>query len=142
MKIITTILCIGLLLGGSLGSPRLSPGPQADVAREEFWTKFKTAVIKKDKATVASLSQYPIGMPYGFRSIRNKTQLISRYREIFNHEGDAAVCFKTARPEGDAAKPKEFSVACPNGAGDPVVIYSFVLTPSGWRFRGLDNLNE
>jgi len=48
--------------------------------------------------------------------------LISRYREIFNHEGDATVCFKTARPEGDAAKPKEFIVACPNGAGDPVVI--------------------
>ena len=142
MKIIITILCIGLLIGGSLGSPRLSSSPQGDGAREEFWTKFKTAVIKKDKATVASLSQYPIGMPYGFRSIRNRAQLLSRYSEVFNHEGDAAVCFKTARPEGDAAKPKEFSVACPNGAGDLVVIYSFVLTPSGWRFRGLDNLNE
>ena len=142
MKIIITILSIGLLLGGSFGSPRLSPITQGDVAREEFWTKFKTAVIKKDKATVASLSKYPIGMPYGFRSIRNRAQLLSRYSEVFNHEGDAAVCFKTARPEGDAAKPKEFSVACPNGAGDLVVIYSFVLTPSGWRFRGLDNLNE
>ena len=142
MKIIITILCIGLLLGGSLGSPRLSPSPQADAARDGFWTRFKSAVINKNKATVAALSQYPIGMPYGFRSIRNKTQLISRYREIFNHEGDASVCFKTARPEGDAAKPKEFIVACPNGAGDPVVIYSFVLTPSGWRFKGLDNLNE
>ena len=142
MKIIITILCIGLLLGVSLGSPRLAPGPQADVAREDFWAKFKAAVIKKDKATVAALSRYPIGMPYGFRSIRNQAQLTSRYSEVFNHEGDAAVCFKTARPEGDAAKPKEFIVACPNGAGDPVVIYSFVLTPSGWRFRGLDNLNE
>ena len=43
--------------------------------------------------------------------------------------------------KGDTAKPKEFIVACPNGAGDPVVIYSFVLTPSGWRFRGLENRN-
>ena len=142
MKIIITTLCIGLLLGGSLGSPRLSPIPQGDVAREEFWAKFKTAVVKKDKATVASLSQYPIGMPYGFRSIRNKAQLISRYREVFNHEGDAAVCFKAAQPKVEAGKPDEFSVGCKNAAGDEVVIYSFVRTKSGWRFSALDNFNE
>ena len=98
MKIIITILCIGLLLGGSLGSPRLSPGPQADVTREGFWTKFKTAVIKKDKATVAALSQYPIGMPYGFRRIRNKAQLISRYSEVFHHEGEARCLLQNGAP--------------------------------------------
>lgn len=140
MKIIVTVLCFGLLLSGAIGSS-LSPAPQ-DPTKETFWEKFKTAVIRKDKAAVAALSKYPVGMPYGYRSIRNRVQLIQRYREIFNHEGDAAVCFKTARAEGDAGRPKEFTVACPNGAGDLVVIYSFVLTPTGWRFNGLDNINE
>lgn len=140
MNITLTIFCFGLLLSGAVGSS-LSPAPQ-DSTKEIFWEKFKTAVIKKDKAAVAALSQYPVGMPYGYRSIRNRPQLIQRYRDVFNHEGDAAECFKTARPESEAGRPKEFTVACPNGAGDLVVIYSFGLTRNGWRFNGLDNINE
>lgn len=140
MTIVVTIFCFGLLLSGAVGSS-LSSAPQ-DPSKEIFWEKFKAAVIKKDKAAIAALSQYPVGMPYGYRSIRNKAQLIQRYREVFNHEGDAAVCFKTARPESEAAKPNAFIVACPNGAGDLVVIYSFGLTRNGWRFNGLDNINE
>lgn len=140
MKVILTIFCLGLLLSGAVGSS-LSSTPQ-EPAKEIFWAKFKTAVIKKDKAAVAALSQYPVGMPYGYRSIRNRAQMIQRYRDVFNHEGDAAECFKTARPESEAGKPKEFTVACPNGAGDLVVVYSFALTRNGWRFKDLDNINE
>lgn len=113
-----------------------------DNSRDLFWNKFRTAVIKMDKATVAQLSQFPIDMPYGYRSVRNKAQLIKRYRDVFNNDSDAAQCFKSAQPQGEAARPKEFTVACKNAAGDEVVIYSFVRTKNGWRFSGLDNINE
>ena len=115
---------------------------QAGESREAFWERFRTAVIKKDKAAVANLAQFPISMPYGYRSVRSKPQLIKRYRDVFNHEGDAAICFADAKPQTDPARPKEFTVGCKNAAGDEVVIYLFVLTKNGWRLNGLDNINE
>lgn len=131
--------CFGLLLVGMTSGVCY---PQTKESREVFWEKFRTAVIKKDKTTVANLSQFPFSMPYGMRDVRSKTQLIRRYRDVFNHEGDAAVCFADAKPVFDAARPKEFTVGCKNAAGDEVVIYFFLLTRNGWRFNGLDNINE
>lgn len=133
-------VCLAVLLLGCVSS--LGSHFQAGESRDAFWERFRTAVIKKEKAEVASLSEFPISMPYGMRTVRNKTQLIKRYRDVFNHEGDAAVCFAAAKPQIDPARPKEFTVGCKNAAGDEVVIYSFVLTKLGWRFNGLDNINE
>ena len=48
----------------------------------------------------------------------------------------------TPNPETEAGKPAIFTVACPDAAGNPVVIYRFNLTHWGWRFVALDNLNE
>ncbi|HET6671722.1 MAG TPA: hypothetical protein VFH15_15950 [Pyrinomonadaceae bacterium] len=134
------VVCVAVLLMGSVSS--WGARFQGSQSREAFWEEFRTAVIKKNKSMVANLSQFPISMPYGMRTVRSRAQLISRYREVFNHEGDAAVCFAEAKPESDPARPKEFTIACKNGAGDEVVIYSFVRTKFGWRFNGLDNLNE
>lgn len=115
---------------------------QAGRTRAAFWEEFRTAVIRRDKTKVANLSQFPISMPYGRRTVRSRAQLITRYREVFNHEGDAAICFTAAKPHTEPARPREFTIACKNRAGDEVVIYSFALTKLGWRFNGLDNLNE
>lgn len=134
------VVCLAVVLFGCVSS--LGSHFQAGKSREAFWERFRTSVIKKDKTTVASLSQFPISMPYGMGTVRNKAQLMRRYRDVFNHEGDAAVCFAAAKPQIDPARPKEFSVGCKNAAGDEVVIYSFVLTKVGWRFNGLDNINE
>ena len=142
MRTCIAIVFIGLILSGTVSGLPLPRQNSATSTRDTFWEKFKTAVIRRDKAAVAELSQYPISMPYGMRSVRSKAQLIKRYREVFNHEGDAADCFKTAQPHSEAGKPREFSVGCKNGAGDEVVIYSFVLSRNGWRFNGLDNINE
>ena len=139
MRTARLIVCFGLLLLGMASGESYSQSKQS---REVFWEKFRTAVIKKDKTTVAKLSEFPISMPYGMREVRSKAQLIKRYRDVFNHEGDAAVCFAGAKPVTDAAKPKEFTIGCKNAAGDEVVIYSFLLTKNGWRFNGLDNINE
>jgi len=115
---------------------------QGTASISSFWDKFKSAVIKGDKAAVAGLSQFPISMPYGMPTVRTKAQLIRRYRDVFNHEGSAAKCFAAAQPQTDPARPKEFSVACKNAAGDEVVIYSFKRVGKTWAFNGLDNINE
>ena len=109
---------------------------------DSFWQTFKTAVSKRDIETIARLSKFPIGMSYGISSIRNKVQLTKRYRQLFNEQSDAAACFKKAKPEIDPANPKHFSVACPDAAGNEVVIYHFEQTRTGWKLTSLDNINE
>jgi len=109
---------------------------------DDFWQQFKTAVGKRDVETIARLSKFPIGMSYGIPSIKNKVQLTRRYRQLFKEQSDAAACFSKAKPEVDAANSKLFSVACPDAAGNEVVIYHFEQTRTGWKFTGLDNLNE
>ena len=128
MKTITTLSLLLLLTG-------------ADSA-DTFWQTFKTAVRKRDVETIARLSKFPIGMSYGIPSIKTKVQLSKRYRQVFNEQTDAAACFGKAKIEMDPENPKHFSVACPDAAGNEVVIYHFEQTKTGWKFAGLDNLNE
>jgi len=111
-------------------------------ATDTFWQTFKTAVSKRDVETIARLSRFPLEMSYGISAIRTKAQLTRRYRQVFNEQTDAAACFAKAKPEIDAENPKRFSVACPDAAGNEVVIYHFEQTRTGWKFTGLDNLNE
>jgi hypothetical protein len=115
---------------------------QNDSAIDAFWAKFKAAVIKGDKETVAAMTQFPIAMPYGQAAVRTKAQLLKRYRQVFNSEANAAKCFAGAKPETDPARPKEFTIGCDNGSGEKVVIYAFALTKTGWKFKSLDNINE
>ncbi len=128
MKTITTLSLLLLLTG-------------ADSA-DTFWQTFKTAVSKRDVETIARLSKFPLGMSYGIPSIKTKAQLSKRYRQVFNEQTDAAACFAKAKIEMDAENPKHFSVACPDAAGNEVVIYHFEQTKTGWKFASLDNLNE
>ena len=128
MKTITTFSLLLLLTGAE--------------SADTFWQTFKTAVSKRDVETIARLSKFPIGMSYGIPSIKTKAQLSRRYRQIFNEQSDAAACFAKAKIEMDPENPKHFSVACPDAAGNEVVIYHFEQTKTGWKFTGLDNLNE
>ena len=109
---------------------------------DTFWQSFKTAVGKADVETIARLSKFPLQMSYGIPAIRTKAQLTRRYRQVFKEQTDAAACFAKAKPEIDAENSKHFTVACPDAAGNEVVIYHFEQTRTGWKFTGLDNLNE
>ena len=111
-------------------------------ARDTFWQQFKTAVGNKNVEAIASMSRFPIGMSYGIPSIKSKVDLRKRYRKLFNEQTDAAACFKKAKIEEDHENSKHFTVACPDAAGNEVVIYHFNDTKSGWKFTGMDNLNE
>ena len=128
MKTLTTLSLLVLLTG-------------ADSA-ETFWQSFKTAVSKREVETIAGLSKFPLEMSYGIPAIKTKAQLSRRYRQVFNEQTDAAACFSKAKIDMDAENPKRFSVACPDAAGNEVVIYHFEQTRTGWKFTGLDNLNE
>ena len=133
-----------LMLAGtaSSGNVMQTVAPR-DAGINQFWDKFRDAVIKGNKTMVAAMSNFPISMPYGIASVRNKSQLIRRYRDVFNHDGSSASeCFSTAKPVIDPARPNYFTVGCKNLAGDEVIIYTFKRTPAGWKFLHLDNINE
>ena len=110
--------------------------------RDTFWQQFKTAVTSKNVETIATLSRFPIEMSYGIPSIKSKADLQKRYRKVFNEQTDAVACFKKAKPEIDHDNSKHFTVACPDAAGNEVIIYHFNQTRTGWKFTGMDNLNE
>ena len=111
-------------------------------SRDTFWEQFKTAVTNKNVDAIASLSRFPIGMSYGIPSIKSKVDLRKRYARVFSEQTDAAKCFSTAKAETDPDNAKRFTVACPDAAGNEVVIYHFTQTRTGWKFTGMDNLNE
>jgi len=116
---------------------------QDDRSIQTFWNKFKAAVIKGDKAAVARMSKFPIEMSYGVPSVRTAAQLNKRYREVFNGETNAAKCFAELKPEVDPQNSKRFTVGCKiQNTGDVVIIYGFVWTKTGWKFKSLDNINE
>lgn len=132
IKTLILVIAVSLTVGAT----------QTSDSFESFWQNFKTAVSKRDVATVAKLSKFPIEMSYGIPSVKNKAQLTRRYRQVFNEQTNAAACFEKAKPEVNADNPKLYSVACPDAAGNEVVIYHFEQTRTGWKFAGLDNLNE
>jgi hypothetical protein len=131
----TVVVCALLLTAVAAPAQR---GESIDT----FWRKFKTAVVAGDRQAVARLTGFPLGMSYGVPSVRNRAALVRRYRQVFSEQADAAKCFETAKPETEAGKPREFTVACPDAAGNEVVIYHFARGRAGWRFVALDNINE
>jgi hypothetical protein len=109
---------------------------------QTFWSKFKTAVSKGDKEAVASMSKFPLEMPYGFPKIRTKAQLIKRYRDLFSVQANAVLCFRDATPRVDEEAKNRFTVGCKDKAGNEVVVYGFLKTAGVWKLIFLDNINE
>ena len=110
-----------------------------------FWQKLKSAVIAGDKATVVEMTQFPLSMPYGVKAAKNKEDFLRRYNEIFKGEANAAQCFASAKPQQESAR--SYSVYCPfkerpNDSENAPIRFIFELTKTGWKFAGLDNINE
>ena len=111
---------------------------------DAFWSKFRAAVIAKDKKAVAALSRLPIEMPFGQKAVRTSGDLMRRYGQIFDGEADAAQCFATAKPENVTARRFEIYCGFKNSPDNPdkPIGYYFEKTKTGWRFVALDNINE
>jgi hypothetical protein len=110
-----------------------------------FWKDFKAAVIAGDKAKVAEMTKFPLSMPYGVKAVKNKQDFQRRYDEIFKGEANAAQCFAKAEPQKESAK--QYEIYCPfketpNDMENAPIRFVFELTKSGWKFGGLDNINE
>lgn len=105
-----------------------------------FWANFKAAVISENKQVLSDMVKYPLEMPYGQRSVKNKTEFTKRYRDVFYKQlegfpvNSAKKCFADAKPEKDE---NAYIVAC-----NEVVIYRFVYTSGKWKLGGVDNINE
>ena len=110
-----------------------------------FWKEFKSAVIAGDKATVAEMTKFPVSMPAFQKAIRNKADFLRRYDEIFKGEANAVQCFASAKPQKQSAG--RYEIYCPfketpKDWENAPIRFIFELTKGGWRFVGLDNINE
>ena len=110
-----------------------------------FWKKFSSAVIAGDKASVAEMTKFPLSMPYGVKTVKNKEDFLRRYNEIFKGEANAAKCFASAKPEKESAR--RCGIYCPfketpDDWENAPIRFIFESTKSGWKFVGLDNINE
>jgi hypothetical protein len=116
---------------------------QTDV--QSFWKNFKAAIAKNDKNALAEMTKFPLSMSYGVKSLKSKVDFLKRYNEIFKGEADATKCFPKAKLEKENAK--RYVVYCgfkatPDGEENKPIAYHFELTKTGWKFTGLDNINE
>ena len=123
----------------------LSSNAFAQADFPEFWKKFKSAVAAGDKAAVAAMTKFPLAMPYLQKKVKDKADLLRRYDEVFKGEANAAQCFARAEPKKDSAK--GYEIYCPfkqtpNDRENTPIRYYFELTSTGWKFAGLDNVNE
>jgi len=130
------------LIGVSIALVVQSASAQTDFSA--FWKKFSSAVITGDKATVSEMTKFPISMPYSVKAVKTKSDLLRRYDEIFNGEANAARCFKNAEPRKESGR---YEIYCPfkvtpNDKENAPIRFVFELTKSGWKFAGLDNINE
>jgi hypothetical protein len=110
-----------------------------------FWQKFKSAVARGDKSAVAAMTKFPLSMPYLQKKVKDKADLLRRYDEVFDSEANAAQCFAKAEAKKESAR--RYQVFCPfkktpkDWENTPIAYY-FELTSAGWKFTGLDNVNE
>jgi hypothetical protein len=90
---------IKFLLPGCLAILIFSAAANAQTDFNNFWTKFKAAVVSGNKSDVANLTKFPLAMPFGVKSIRSKADFVRRYSNIMNMEANAKRCFQNAAPE-------------------------------------------
>ena len=110
-----------------------------------FWQKFKSAIIAGDKAAVAEITNFPLSMPYGIKAVENKENFSRRYNEIFKGDANAAQCFRSTEPHKETDR--RYEIYCPfkdtpNDRENAPIRFIFESTKAGWKFAGLDNINE
>jgi hypothetical protein len=86
-----------------------------------------------------------LSMPYEVKAIKNKENFLRRYDEIFKGEANAVQCFGSAEPHKRSAR--QYEVYCPfketpNDWENAPIRFIFELMKGGWKFVGLDNVNE
>jgi len=140
VAVVGCVVSCGLLTLAAEGE-----GGAAHTDFSAFWKKFKAAVTAGDKATVAEMTKFPLSMPYEVKAVKNKENFLRRYDEVFKGEANAAQCFGKAEPHKQSDR--QYDIYCPfketpEDKEDTPIRFIFELTKSGWKFVGLDNINE
>ena len=123
----------------------LFPNAFAQTDFSTFWKKFRSAVIAGDKAAVTEVTKFPLSTPAFQKAVKNEADFLRRYNEIFKGEANAAQCFATGELRKESARRCE--IYCPfketpDDRENAPIRFVFELTKSGWKFTGLDNINE
>jgi hypothetical protein len=123
----------------------LFPSAFAQTDFSAFWKKFRPAVVGGDKVAVAKMTKFPLSMSYMVKAVKNKHEFLRRYDEIFKGEANAAQCFKSAEPHKESDQ--RYDIYCPfketpKDWENAPIRFLFELTKTGWKFAGLDNINE
>ena len=110
-----------------------------------FWKEFKSTVIAGEKLKVADMTKFPLSMPYLVKAVKTKEEFLRRYNEIFKGEANAGQCFTSGKPRKESTQ--RYEVYCPfketpDDWENAPIRFVFELTRSGWKFAGLDNINE
>jgi len=84
-------------------------------------------------------------MPNLQQAVKNRADFLRRYNEIFKGEANAVQCFRSAEPHKESTQ--RYEVYCPfkdtpDDWENAPIRFIFELTTSGWKFAGLDNVNE
>jgi hypothetical protein len=121
------------------------PNAFAESDFSAFWSEFKSAIIAGDKATVAEMTKFPLSMSYMVKAVKNKQEFLRRYNEIFKGEANAAQCFKSSKPNKQSDR--QYEIYCPfketpDDKENAPIRFIFEITKGGWKFVGLDNVNE
>jgi hypothetical protein len=123
----------------------LFPNAFAQTDFSTFWKNFKPAVIAGNRAAVAEMTKFPLSMPYGVKAVKNNEDFLRRYNEIFKGEANATKCFGSTKPQKESAR--RYEIYCPfkktpDDWENAPIRFIFESTKSGWKFAGLDNINE
>jgi hypothetical protein len=121
------------------------PNAFAESGFSTFWREFKSAIIAGDKSKVAEMTKFPLSMPYLVKAVKNKEDFLRRYNEIFKGEANAAQCFASGKPRKESTG--RYEIYCPfkdtpKDWENAPIRFLFELTETGWKFAGLDNVNE
>ncbi|MGH7984490.1 MAG: hypothetical protein ACREFF_15300 [Candidatus Udaeobacter sp.] len=101
--------------------------------------------MSDDKAKVTEMTKFPLSMSYGVKAVKNKEDFLRRYSEIFKGETNASQCFAKGQPRKESTQ--RYEIYCPfketpDDWENAPIRFVFELTKSGWKFAGLDNINE
>jgi len=123
----------------------LFPNAFAEPDFSTFWKNFRSAVIASDKANVAEMTKFPLTMPTFQKAVKDRADFLRRYDQVFKGEANAAGCFATGEPRKESAR--RYEIYCPfkespHDWENAPIRFVFELTQSGWKFTGLDNINE
>ena len=120
MKFLFSTTLIFLLAIAPAGSAEIKPEARSFA---EFWTQFKAAVVKGDKAVIAGMTKFPFA-----DKLQTKADFVKQCDELFSAK--VRRCFRNAKPV-KADNRDSYSVFC----GE--TIFVFEKGKDGYQFTDL-----